>query len=442
MIAKNRQRGDYGIIKYIVVLESLMKQTKITKIQAREILDSRGNPTVETTVWAGDLAATASVPSGASTGTYEAVELRDNDPKRYDGLGVLKACHNVNEVIAPALHNVGALDQETIDRKMIDLDGVPNKSVLGANAILSVSLASARLAAMLEDKELFEYLADHYGYKVKNLPVPLLNVINGGLHADSGLDIQEYQLIPQGGPFSEQLRRGTEVDHALKKNLAQEHYGTAVGDEGGFAPHLKSNEAGLQELVRAIETAGYKPGQDFKLGLDPAASEFYDAKTEIYHLKLDDKKYKPQEMYQLYQDWAQKYPLELVEDGCGEDDFVGWKLLTDHLGEQLVLVGDDLFTTNVARMQQGIAAGLANAVLIKLNQIGTLTETLQAIKLAQQNNYKVVISHRSGETEDNFIADLAAAVNADYIKAGAPNQGERLAKYNRLLAIEQKLSAA
>ncbi len=416
-----------------------MKQTKITKILAREILDSRGNPTVETTVWAGDLSATASVPSGASTGTHEAVELRDGDQNRYGGLGVLKACRNVNDRIFRALNGLDPSDQKTIDNLMVDLDGTPNKSKLGANAILSVSLAVARLAAKISGKELYGYLASHYGYKIKNLPVPLFNVINGGVHADSGLDIQEYFLIPQRGKFSERLRQGTEVYHQLKRNLSERHLSVGLGDEGGFAPHLSSNQKGLEVLAQAIKDAHYQLGRDFRLGVDAAASEFFDAKKETYRLRASQVNFKSASIYKLYQHWVNEYHLQIVEDGCAEDDFAGWQLLTKHLAKSTLLVGDDLFVTNAGRIQNGIINGIANAVLIKVNQIGTLTETLQAIKLAQQNNYKIVVSHRSGETLDSFIADLAVATNADFIKAGAPARGERLAKYNRLVEIEWSL---
>jgi enolase 1/2/3 len=414
-----------------------MKQTKITKILAREILDSRGNPTVETTVWAGDNKASASVPSGASTGSYEAVELRDNDPKHYNGLDVTKACRNVNEQIFEAVTGRNPADQEQIDQIMIGLDGTPNKAKLGANAILSVSLACARLAAQIEQQELFQYLADKYGYKIGRLPVPLFNVINGGKHADSGLDIQEYFLIPQRGSFRERLRLASEVYHALKEELSNEHFSVGLGDEGGFAPRLKSDEAAFKELIRAVAGAGYKMGTDFRLGIDAAANTFFDPAGQLYRMPANRADYKPGEIHQLYERWVKDYHLQIIEDGCAEDDFAGWQLLTEHLGKSVLLVGDDLFVTNPQRIEKGIIAGIANAVLIKLNQIGTLTETLQAVKLAQQNDYKVVVSHRSGETLDSFIADLAVAVNAEFIKAGAPARGERLAKYNRLVEIEE-----
>ena len=410
---------------------------KITKIHAMEVLDSRGNPTVQTTVWAGDVSATASVPSGASTGVHEALELRDGDKKRYGGKGVLKACKHVNEKIFKALKGMSAGDQELIDRAMLDLDGTDNKAKLGANAILSVSLATARLAAKLKNQELFEYLAVTYGYELKNLPTPFFNVINGGAHADSGLDIQEFFIIPLKGNFATKLRMGAEVFHTLKSQLAAQKLTTAVGDEGGFAPKLSSNEDALKQLETAIKTAGYKLGADFALGMDAAASEFFNTKTGTYELKASKISAKSTNIYQTYKKWLSKYPILAIEDGCAEDDFLGWKFLTQNLGSQTLLIGDDLFVTNPVRIQMGITQKIANAVLIKVNQIGTLTETLAAIKLAQKNKYKVVISHRSGETSDSFISDLAVAVNADYIKTGAPSRGERLAKYNRLLEIEE-----
>jgi enolase len=416
-----------------------MKQTKITKIQAREILDSRGNPTVETTVWSGKLMATAAVPSGASTGSHEAHELRDGDKKRYGGMGVLKACRNVNDKIFPAVKGMSCFDQAGIDQEMIKLDGTPSKRKLGANAILSVSLAAARLAAHANGQELYQYLAKRYGYKIKSLPVPLFNVINGGVHADSGLDIQEYFLIPQRGKFSERLRQSVEVTHVLKKNLAEQRLSVGVGDEGGFAPHLKSNEIAFKQLVQAVKDARYKVGKDFQFGFDAAASEFFESDKELYRMKASQMNYKPAGMYKLYEKWIKEYPIQIIEDGCSEDDFLGWQLLTQHLSKKIVLVGDDVFVTNPPRINSGIINGIANAVLIKVNQIGTVTETIEAIKLAQRNKYKIVISHRSGETLDTFIADLAVAVNAEYIKAGAPTRGERIAKYNRLAEIERQL---
>ncbi len=409
---------------------------KITKIQALEIVDSRGNPTVQTTIWTGNISATASIPSGASTGVHEALELRDGDKKRYNGLGVQKACKNVNVKIFNAVKGISAEDQEKIDAAMLELDGTENKRKLGANAILSVSLAAARLAAKCHNTELFSYLGKKYGYEPKTLPTPFFNVINGGKHADSGLDIQEFFIIPQKGKFSEKLRMGAEVFHALKAQLAKKGLSTAVGDEGGFAPRLRSNEEALKELADAIAAAKYRLGRDFFLGLDAASSEFFDEKKGSYELRASKLTAKSSNIYQIYRKWMVKYPILAIEDGCAEDDFLGWKFLTQNLGEKVLLVGDDLFVTNPTRIQMGITQKIANAVLIKVNQIGTLTETLAAIKLAQKNNYKIVISHRSGETADDFIADLAVAAGAEYIKAGAPSRGERLAKYNRLVEIE------
>lgn len=414
--------------------------SKITKIQALEVLDSRGNPTVQTTVWAGDISAKASVPSGASTGVHEALELRDGDKKRYGGKGVLKACKNVDEKIFKAVKGINVANQAKVDQTMLDLDGTANKAKLGANAILSVSLATARLAAKCQKMELFSYLAQLYGYEVKSLPTPFFNVINGGRHADSGLDIQEFFLIPLKGNFAAKLRMGAEVYHILKSELAKKHLTTAVGDEGGFAPKLESNEAALKHLELAIKIAKYHLGKDFALGMDAAASEFFDAKKGTYELKASKISAKSTNVYQVYKRWMAKYPILAIEDGCAEDDFLGWKFLTQNLGEKTLLVGDDVFVTNPARIQMGITQKIANATLIKVNQIGTLTETLAAIKLSQKNKYKIVISHRSGETEDPFIADLAVAVNAEYIKTGAPCRGERLAKYNRLLEIEHLIN--
>ncbi len=413
---------------------------KITKIQALEVLDSRGNPTVQTTVWSGEVFATASVPSGASTGIHEALELRDGDKNRYNGKGVLKACKNVNDKIFKAVKGMAVANQQQLDETMLELDGTPSKAKLGANAILSVSLASARLAAKCQKMELYEYLANLYGYQIKHLPTPFFNVINGGAHADSGLDIQEFFIIPLKGKFSEKLRMGAEVFHTLKSQLAKQGLTTSVGDEGGFAPKLKSNEDAFKQLEVAIKTAKYKLGTDFALGLDAASSEFFNEKKGVYELKASKITATPPNMYQVYKKWLSKYPLLAIEDGCAQDDLLGWKFLTQNLGSKTLLIGDDLFVTNPQRIQMGITQKIANATLIKVNQIGTLTETLSAIKLSQKNNYKIVISHRSGETPDSFIADLAVAVNADYIKTGAPSRGERLAKYNRLLEIENQLN--
>jgi enolase len=423
---------------------------KITKIRALEVLDSRGNPTVETTVWAGDISAKASVPSGASTGVHEALELRDGDKKRYGGKGVLKACRNVEEKIFKAVKGISCGDQQKIDEMMIELDGTDNKAKLGANAILSVSLASARLAAKCQKRELFEYLRGMYlpddetlsltlpqrGREAYKIPTPFFNVINGGVHADSGLDVQEFFLVPLRGNFANKLRMGAEVYHALKSQLAAKGLATSVGDEGGFAPKLSSNEDAFKQLEAAIKSAKYKLGRDFALGLDAASSEFFNEKKGIYEFKAGKMSATSANIYQVYKKWLAKYPLMAIEDGCAQDDLLGWKFLTQNLGDKTLLIGDDLFVTNPQRIQMGITQKIANAVLIKLNQIGTLTETLAAVRLSQKNKYKIVISHRSGETSDDFIADLAVAVNAEYIKAGAPCRGERLAKYNRLLEIE------
>ncbi|HEX3095709.1 MAG TPA: phosphopyruvate hydratase [Patescibacteria group bacterium] len=419
-------------------------KNKITKITAREILDSRGNPTIETTVYSGEFFAVASVPSGASTGVHEALELRDGNKKRFAGLGVQKACKNVTGPIFKAVKGKFVEDIEELDRTMIALDKTANKSRLGANAILSVSLASARLAAQLSKKPLYEFLNSHYkfsgGRSRMQLPTPLLNVINGGVHADSGLDVQEFFLIPLKGTFANKIERSHAVIKQLKSILTKKHLSVGVGDEGGFAPHIGSNKKALRVLAQAIDEAGYKLKKDFALGLDAAASEFFDTQKEIYYVKADRKHYKPASIYKLYESWANTFGLQIIEDGCAEDDFLGWQKLTANLGGQLTLVGDDLFVTDTQRIEAGIIAGIANAVLIKVNQIGSLTETVAAIKLAQKYNYKVVISHRSGETMDDFIADLAVACGADYIKAGSLSRGERLAKYNRLLAIESELN--
>jgi enolase len=438
---------------------------RITKIRALEVLDSRGNPTVQTTVWAGETSATASVPSGASTGVHEALELRDNDSKRYNGKGVLKACKNVNDKIFKAVKGISAVDQQKIDETMIELDGTDNKAKLGANAILSVSLAAARLAAKCRKMELFAYLRGVYLQDDKTLtpctsrltpvqgkptlsqrereeyrlPTPFFNVINGGVHADSGLDIQEFFLIPLKGNFADKLRSSTEVFHTLKSLLGSKGLATSVGDEGGFAPKLSSNEDAFRQLEAAIKSAKYKLGTDFALGLDAASSEFFNEKKGVYEFKASKISATPSNVYQVYKKWLAKYPLVAIEDGCAQDDLLGWKFLTQNLGNKTLLIGDDVFVTNPARIQMGITQKIANAVLIKVNQIGTLTETLSAIKLSQKNKYKIVISHRSGETCDSFIADLAVAVNAEYIKSGAPCRGERLAKYNRLLEIEEQL---
>lgn len=418
---------------------SIVVNHKITNIISREILDSRGNPTLETTVFAGKNFATASIPSGASTGAHEALELRDGDSRRYGGLGVKTAINNVTKKILPLVKGFDVFNQEALDVAMIERDGTPSKAKLGANAILSVSLANSRLAAHLSGKELYLYLAKQYKYTVAAMPTPLCNVINGGVHADSGLDIQEFFLIPRKGSFAQKVERTHTVIRQLQKNLIKGGYSVGVGDEGGFAPKLGSNDKALRELAIATEGAGFTLGKDFSLGFDAAATEFYDASKDVYRFQADHKHYKPASITRLYEQWVKHYHVAVIEDGCAEDDFTGWQHLTNSLGKKVALVGDDLFVTNSQRIQTGIIAGIANAVLIKVNQIGTLTETIDAIKLAQKYGYKIVISHRSGETTDTFIADLSAAVNAEYIKAGSLNRGERLAKYNRLLEIEYQV---
>jgi enolase len=414
--------------------------TQIDHIHAREILDSRGNPTIEADVTlVGGVMGRAAVPSGASTGEHEAVELRDGDPKRYGGKGVLKAVNNVNQVIAPKLAGMNALDQREIDRVLIELDGTPNKSHLGANAILAVSLANARAAANQQQLPLYRYLG---GPSANTLPVPMMNIINGGAHADNNVDFQEFMIVPVGAErFSEALRMGAEIFHTLKSVLKKKGYGTSVGDEGGFAPNLKSNEEAIETIIEAIGQAGYQAGQNVLLALDPAASEFYDGSAYVFK-KSDGRKLTSDQMVSFWQDWAGKYPIISIEDGMAENDWSGWKAMTDKLGGQIQLVGDDIFVTNPAIFRKGIERGVANSVLIKVNQIGTLTETLECIELAKTNRYTTVISHRSGETEDAFIADLAVATNAGQIKTGSLSRSDRIAKYNQLLRIEEELRAA
>jgi enolase len=411
----------------------------IAEIHAREILDSRGNPTVEVEVLLENGGfGRAAVPSGASTGTREAVELRDGDGKRYGGKGVRRAVRNVVEVIAPELEGTEAAEQAAVDRVLLELDGTPNKSALGANALLGVSLAVARAAADEAGLPLYQYLG---GAGARLLPVPLINVLNGGVHADNGLDIQEFMLVPAGAEsFSEALRMGAEVFHALKGLLRDKKYSTSVGDEGGFAPALGSNTAALDFLLRAIERAGYRPGEDALLALDPAASEFFEGGR--YRFRAEGKERAAEEMIAFYESLLDRYPLCTIEDGLAEQDWEGWVALTRRLGSRVQLVGDDIFVTNPAILQEGIRKGVANAVLIKVNQIGTLTETLEAIELAKRAGYGTVISHRSGETEDTFVADLAVAVNAGQIKTGSLARGERTAKYNQLLRIEEELGEA
>jgi enolase len=411
--------------------------TTIIDVSAREILDSRGNPTVETEVKLSSGAmGRAAVPSGASTGEHEAVELRDGDAKRYGGKGVLDAVNNVNEVIGPRLEGMSALDQMAIDFEMMDLDGTPNKSNLGANAILAVSLAVARAAAADRGMPLYRYLG---GPAAHVLPVPMMNILNGGAHASNNVDAQEFMVVPVGaGTFADALRAGVEVFHALKKVLTEQKLSTAVGDEGGFAPMLPSNEAALDVVLTAVERAGYKPGDDVAIALDVAASELFQDGEYVFK-KGDGSRRPAAELVALYREWCEKYPIVSIEDGLAEDDWDGWALLTDALGERTQLVGDDLFVTNTERLARGIEQGIANAILIKVNQIGTLTETLQCIELAKSNGYGTVISHRSGETEDTFIADLAVASGAAQIKTGSASRTDRVAKYNQLLRIAEEL---
>ena len=410
--------------------------TEIVGISAREILDSRGNPTIEVDV---DLASgahgRAAVPSGASTGEHEALELRDGDKARYLGKGVRKAIANVIDVIGPEIVGFDALEQTEIDHALLALDGTPNKGKLGANAILGVSMAVARAAADAVGLPLWHYLG---GARARVLPTPLMNIINGGVHADSGLEIQEFMIVPHGAPtFHDALRAGTETFHHLKSILKKDGFATGVGDEGGFAPHLSSNEAALAVIVRAIEAAGYKPGKDISLALDCAASEFFDEAKNAY--TFDKKPVSKADLVSIYAALSKKYPIVSIEDGCDENDWEGWKALTATVGKTVQLVGDDLFVTDAKRLQRGIDENVASAVLVKVNQIGSITETLECIDLALSNNYGAIISHRSGETEDTFIADLAVATSAGQIKTGSLSRSERIAKYNQLLRIEEQL---
>jgi enolase len=412
----------------------------IVKVIGREILDSRGNPTDEADVYLADGSiGRAAVPSGASTGEHEAVELRDGDKSRYLGKGTTKAAAHINKEIAKALDGMDASDQCAIDGAMIALDGTPNKGKLGANAILAVSMATARAAAASQGAPLYRYLG---GVGANTLPVPMMNIINGGAHADNSVDLQEFMIAPFGAPkFSEALRMGVEVFHTLKKVLSKKGYSTAVGDEGGFAPMLKSNEEAIESVLEAITQAGYKPGEQIGICLDPASSEFF--KDGKYVFKKSDKSERTSEqMVQFWADWVKKYPAILsIEDGMAEDDWKGWKLLTDAVGKKVQLVGDDLFVTNSARLKEGIEKGVANSILVKVNQIGSLTETLAAMAMAARANYTAVVSHRSGETEDAFIADLAVATNAGQIKTGSASRTDRIAKYNQLVRIEEELGA-
>ncbi len=416
--------------------------TAIALILAREVLDSRGNPTVEAEVILESGArGRATVPSGASTGEHEAVELRDGEKERYMGKGVLKAVDNVSMTIAPELEGVDASEQREVDAVMCELDGTPNKSKLGANAILAVSMANARAMADHLGVELYQYLG---GFTASLLPTPMMNILNGGAHADSSVDFQEFMIMPVGAPsFSEALRWGVETFHTLKGVLKKRGYNTSVGDEGGFAPSLKSNGEAIEVVLEAITQAGYKPGEQIAIALDPAASEFYDADKKKYVFKKSDKsEHSSEDMVKFYADWARQYPIVSLEDGLSEDDWEGWKTLTDELGGKIQLVGDDIFVTNIDIFQRGIDAGIANSILIKLNQIGTVSETIDAINLARENRYTAVISHRSGETEDTFIADLAVATGAGQIKTGSASRTDRVAKYNQLLRIEEELAGA
>jgi len=412
----------------------------ITAVKAREILDSRGNPTVEVEVVVNDeFIGRAAVPSGASTGIFEAVELRDGDKKRYMGKGVLKAVENVNEVIAPEIIGMNALNQVEIDKLMIELDGTENKSKLGANAILGVSLAVAKAAANALGLPLYQYIG---GVNAKCLPVPMMNILNGGKHADNSVDLQEFMIMPVGAKsFSEALRMCSETFHHLRNVLKARGYNTTVGDEGGFAPNLKSNEEPLEVIVEAIEKAGYVPGKDIAIVLDPATSELYNEEDGKYHFEREGKVRTKEEMVEFWVKLVEKYPIVSIEDGVAEEDWEGWKMLTEALGNKIQLVGDDLFVTNTKRLAKGIELGVANSILIKLNQIGTLTETLEAIEMANRAGYTAVVSHRSGETEDTTIADLVVAVNAGQIKTGAPSRTDRVAKYNQLLRIEEELGS-
>jgi len=410
---------------------------KIVEIKGREILDSRGNPTVEVElVLESGLYARSAVPSGASTGTYEALELRDGDTSRYNGKGVLKAVKNIDHIIAPALVGESVLNQKRIDRIMQELDGSKNKGELGANAILGVSMAAAKAAAAYTELPLYAYLG---GAGAVELPVPMLNIINGGSHADNSVDLQEFMIMPVSAPnFTEALRVSAEVFHTLKKVLKDKNYNTAVGDEGGFAPNLKSNEEALQVIVEAIEKAGYKAGDDVYIAMDAAASEFYEDGKYTFK-KSDGRELKSSELVDFYVDLVDRYPIISIEDGLSEDDWDGWKILTEKLGKRIQLVGDDLFVTNPERFARGLEMGIGNSILIKLNQIGTVSETIETINLAQRNKYTAVVSHRSGETEDTFIADLSVGLNTGQIKTGSVSRSERIAKYNQLLRIEEEL---
>ena len=415
--------------------------TQIVNIHARQILDSRGNPTVEVDVMTeSGIVGRAAVPSGASTGVHEAVELRDNDKGLFMGKSVLKAVNNVNTVLNEELKGYFVTEQKELDQAMIEIDGSSNKGNLGANAILGVSMAAARAAAIANNQMLFRYLG---GVGAYTLPIPMMNILNGGSHADNSIDFQEFMIMPVGAPtFAEALRMGSEIFHNLKNVLKKAGYSTNVGDEGGFAPNLKSNEEAVQVILKAIENAGYKAGEDVWLALDPASSEYFIPEENVYHLKWSTgDKLTPAEMVDFWEDWVKKYPIISIEDGMAEDDWDGWKLMTDKLTDKIQLVGDDNFVTNTERLQKGIEMGACNSILIKLNQIGTVTETIDAVNLAQRNQYTSVISHRSGETEDVFIAHLAVALNTGLIKTGSASRTDRIAKYNELMRIEETLGS-
>lgn len=414
----------------------------ISNISARQILDSRGNPTIEVDViTASGAFGRAAVPSGASTGIHEAVELRDDDKNTYMGKGVLKAVQNVNEVLNEELNGMSVLDQAELDQAMIQIDGTPNKANLGANAILAVSLAAAKAGAMETGQPLYRYVG---GVNARTLPVPMMNILNGGAHADNSIDFQEFMVMPFGAnTFSEGLRMGVEIFHHLKNVLKSKGYSTNVGDEGGFAPNIKSNEEAIETVLQAIEKAGYKPGEDVYIAMDAAASEFYDAEKGLYIFKKSDKReLTSAEMVDYWAEWVRKYPIISIEDGFGEDDWAGWAAHTKKSGDKIQIVGDDLFVTNVERVSRGIKDAVANSVLVKVNQIGSLTETINTVTLAQQNSYTCVMSHRSGETEDSTIADLAVALNTGQIKTGSASRSDRMAKYNQLLRIEEQLGDA
>ncbi len=411
----------------------------ISKILARQILDSRGNPTVEADVITDKgVMGRAAVPSGASTGIHEAVELRDDDKKKYGGKGVLKAVKNVTDVIAPVLKGHDVSDQKAIDQLLINLDGTPNKSKLGANAILAVSMAAAKAAAAGAGIPLYSYIG---GKNATTLPIPMMNILNGGVHADNKIDFQEFMVMPTGAStFDEGLRWGVEIFHALKSVLKKKGYSTNVGDEGGFAPNIQSNEEAIETVMVAIQSAGYKAGSQVSIVMDPAVSEMYDGAKKVYHFhKSDGKKLSSEKMVEYWANWVNSYPIVSIEDGMAEDDWDGWKMLTEALGKTCQLVGDDIFVTNVTRLQEGIDKGIANALLVKVNQIGTITETINAVKLAQKNGYNTIMSHRSGETEDTTIADLAVALNCGQIKTGSASRTDRMAKYNQLIRIEELL---